>query len=277
MNRTFPALPHKALEGITRRHFLQRCPAGLGGLWLATQANTASDPVEPRDASRPLFPRPPQVHAKAKRLIYLHMAGAPSQLELFVRKPELAKLNGQDCPKEFLEGKRFAFLRGVPQLLGPVFPFHQENRTGLWISDRLPLFEQVLDNVCFIYTMQTEQFNHAPGQLLVHTGNPNLGYASFGSWVTYGLGTDNQKCPDTSSSSRAEGIRMGKILGFRLSSLGLSRRPVPFRRPACALFGQSTRHRRRDAQECGGNGGHHQSPDPRSMGRSRSAHSHRSV
>ncbi|MCI0540066.1 MAG: DUF1501 domain-containing protein [Verrucomicrobiales bacterium] len=128
-------------------------------------------------------------------MIYLHMAGAPSQLELFTHKPELAKLNGQDCPKEFLEGKRFAFLRGVPQLLGPVFPFHQEKRTGLWISDRLPLFEQVLDKVCFIYTMQTEQFNHAPGQLLVHTGNPNLGYASFGSWVTYGLGTDNQNMP----------------------------------------------------------------------------------
>jgi hypothetical protein len=142
-----------------------------------------------------LAPREPQKQAKAKRIIYLHMAGAPSQLELFIHKPELAKLNGQDCPREFLEGKRFAFLRGTPQLLGPVFPFHQEKRTGLWISDRLPLFEQVLDKTCFIYTMQTEQFNHAPGQLLVHTGNANLGYASFGSWITYGLGTDNQNMP----------------------------------------------------------------------------------
>src|SRR5262249_28868218 len=143
------------LENITRRHFLQRCTGGLGSLWVALQTNAGIDRTERRDGARSLSPRPSQIQTKAKRIIYLHMAGAPSQFELFQHKPELAKLNGQDCLREFLEGKRFAFLRGVPQLLGPVYPFHQETRTGLWISDRLPLFEQVLDKVCFIYAMQT--------------------------------------------------------------------------------------------------------------------------
>ena len=198
-----------------------------------------------------MFPGHPQIQAKAKRIIYLHMAGAPSQLELFQHKPELAKLNGQDCPREFLEGKRFAFLRGVPQLLGPVFPFHQEKRTGLWISDRLPLFEQVLDKVCFIYTMQTEQFNHAPGQLLVHTGNANLGYASFGSWVTYGLGTDNQNMPGyvvlLSGGRYPDG---GKSLWGSVFCLLFTK--VCNVDPKARRFsiGESTGHRRRDKTRC---------------------------
>src|SRR5215475_8815504 len=114
------------------------------------------------------------------------MAGAPSQLELFHYRPELAKLHGQDCPAEFLEGKRFAFIRGVPQLMGPKFPFRQVGETGTWISDRLQHFEKVVDRVSFIRTMQSEQFNHAPAQLLLHTGSQNFGYASAGSWITYG-------------------------------------------------------------------------------------------
>jgi hypothetical protein len=190
-----PHLQHDTLRNLTRRHFLRHCTTGLGALWLATQGQAASGPSIRRDPARPLAPLPPQFPAKARHVIYLHMAGAPSQLEMFDYKPELAKLHGQDCPSEFLEGKRFAFIRGVPQLLGPVYPFHQEKQTGLWISDRLPHFEKVLDRVCFIHTIQTDQFNHAPAQLLVHTGNQNLGYASIGAWVTYGLGTDNQNMP----------------------------------------------------------------------------------
>jgi Protein of unknown function (DUF1501) len=190
-----PHLRREALWNLTRRHFLRDCTTGLGATWLASQGQAAAGSGVRPDPSRPLAPLAPQFPAKAKAVIFLHMEGAPSQLELFEYKPELAKLDGKDCPKEYLEGKRFAFIRGTPKLLGPVYPFHREAKTGIWISDRLPHFERVLDQVCFVRTMQTDQFNHAPAQLLLYTGNQNFGYASFGSWVTYGLGTENENLP----------------------------------------------------------------------------------
>src|SRR4029079_7623017 len=125
---------------------------------------------------------------KAKRVIYLHMAGSPSQLDLFEHKPELEKLSGQDCPQSLLEGKRFAFIRGVPKLLGSPFPFAQHGQSGGWLSSLFPNSANVVATVCFIHWIQTDQFNDGPAQLLVHTGNQNLGYASMGSWATYGLG-----------------------------------------------------------------------------------------
>jgi hypothetical protein len=123
------------------------------------------------------------------------MAGAPSNLDLFDYKPELARLDGQDCPASFLQGKRFAFIRGVPKLLGPQYPFAQHGQSGHWLSDRLPHLATVADKLCFIRGVHTDQFNHGPAQLLVHTGNQNLGYASMGSWATYGLGSENQNLP----------------------------------------------------------------------------------
>ena len=132
---------------------------------------------------------------RAKRIIFLHMAGAPSQLELFDYKPELAKLDGKDCPREFLEGQRFAFIQGIPQMLGSQYPFHQAGQHRQWISDRLPYTEQIIDDLCIIRSMYTDQFNHAPAQLLMHTGNAILGNPSIGSWVTYGLGSENQNLP----------------------------------------------------------------------------------
>jgi len=197
------------LQAHTRRHFLGTCATGLGALFLDTMtrksfaaASTAKLAAggEPRldftrDPSRPLSPLPPQFAAKARRVIYLHMAGAPSQLELFEHKPELTRFDGQDCPASFLVGKRFAFINGIPKLLGSQYPFHQAGQSGAWMSDRLPYLEQHIDDLCFIRSMHTDQFNHAPAQLLVQTGNARLGYASFGSWVTYGLGTENQNLP----------------------------------------------------------------------------------
>jgi hypothetical protein len=183
-----PHLRREALRNITRRHFLRDCTTGLGAAWLATQGRAAAGSGVHDDPAPPLL-------ARAKNVIFLHMEGAPSQLELFEHKPELAKLDGKDCPQEYLEGKRFAFIRGTPKLLGPVFPFHREAKTGIWISDRLPHFEKAMDKVCFLRTMQTDQFNHAPAQLLLYTGNQNFGYASIGSWVTYGLGSENEDLP----------------------------------------------------------------------------------
>lgn len=190
-------IAQEKLRHLTRRHFLRDCTTGLGGIWLASQglASGMSKPAVLRDANDPLMALPPQALAKAKRVIFLHMVGAPSQLDLFDYKPELKRLDGKECPKEFLEGKRFAFIQGVPKMLGPQFEFKQYGKSGAWFSDRLPNLAQHADKLCFIKTMQTDQFNHGPAELLVHTGNQNLGYPSLGSWVTWGLGSDNNNLP----------------------------------------------------------------------------------
>ena len=123
------------------------------------------------------------------------MIGAPSQLELFDYKPDLKRLDGQPCPQSFLEGKNFAFIQGTPNMLGPQFPFKQHGASGAWVSDRLPHFSKVVDDVSFIKTLQTDQFNHGPAQLMVHSGQPRIGYPSIGSWATWGMGTENADLP----------------------------------------------------------------------------------
>ena len=188
-------------EAVTRRYFLGGCTTGLGALFLQTLAGESQAAIGEgdldfgRDSTTPLAPLLPQFAARARRVIYLHMAGGPSQLELFEHKPELNKYDGQDCPASFLEGKRFAFISGVPKLLGAQYPFHQAGESGAWISDRLPHLEKHIDDLCFVRSMRTEQFNHVPAQLSIQTGNSRLGYASIGSWVSYGLGTENQNLP----------------------------------------------------------------------------------
>lgn len=193
----FERIQREQLHQVTRRHFLRDCTTGLGGMWLASQglASAAGKPAIPRDSDDPLASLPPALAPKAKRVIFLHMVGAPSQLDLFDYKPELKRLNGHECPQEFLAGKRFAFIQGVPKMLGPQFEFSQYGQCGAWVSDRLPHLARHVDKLCFIKTMQTDQFNHGPAELLVHTGHQNLGYPSIGSWVTWGLGTDNRNLP----------------------------------------------------------------------------------
>jgi hypothetical protein len=143
----------------------------------------------------PLDPRAPHFPARAKSVIYLHMAGAPSQLELFDYKPELQKLHNQLCPPSILEGKKFAFIRGVPKMLGPQAVFAQHGESRAWVSDHLPHFAKMVDDVSFLKAVQTDQFNHGPAQLFMHTGSARLGRPSIGSWVTYGLGSENSNLP----------------------------------------------------------------------------------
>src|SRR5207249_8165422 len=118
--------------------------------------------------------------ARAKRDIYLHMAGAPSQLELFDYKPALQGLVGQDCPRSLLEGKRFAFIRGVPKMMGPQAKFAQHGQSGAWVSEYMPHLATIVDELSFLKAVTTDQFNHAPAQLMVHTGSPRLGRPSLG-------------------------------------------------------------------------------------------------
>ena len=184
------------LQALTRRHFLTQCGVGLGGIALSAMSGDWKRPARQDDAN-PLAPRKPHFAPRAKNVIYLHMAGSPSQLELFDYKPVLKQHDGKPCPQEFLDGKRFAFIHPDkgPVMMGPVFEFQQHGESRTWISDLLPEISGVADKLCVIRSMSTSQFNHAPAQLLLHTGDPRFGNPSMGSWVTYGLGSVNRDLP----------------------------------------------------------------------------------
>ncbi len=182
------------LQHLTRRHFLGKSAYGLGAVALGSMLkNSLSATSAP--SSDPLAARMPHFAAKAKRVIYLHLTGSPPHLDLFDYKPELVKRDGQDCPDAFLKGKRFAFTSGTPKLLGTRRTFTQHGQGGVWMSDAIPHLHSVADDLCVIRSMTTDQFNHAPAELLVYTGSPRSGRPSIGSWVTYGLGTENQNLP----------------------------------------------------------------------------------
>lgn len=181
------------MQDVTRRHFLRECTSGLGAIALAGLFGCDQSKVSGEWTTAEMAI--PHLAPKAKRVIYLHMAGSPSQLELFDYKPALKELHGKDCPPSFLEGKRFAFIQGVPKMLGPVYDFAQHGQSGAWVSDRLPYFSKVVDEVCFLKAMHTDHFNHAPAQLFLFTGAGRLGRPSMGSWVTYGLGSENDNLP----------------------------------------------------------------------------------
>ncbi|MGL4630325.1 MAG: DUF1501 domain-containing protein [Leadbetterella sp.] len=190
---------YRHLQEDTRRTFLKQSFMGLGGLALGSMLSSCSKSESKSaanfDASKALLAKAPHFLGKAKSVIYLHMAGAPSQLELFDYKPLLQKLDGQPCPQSLIEGKKFAFIRGVPKMLGPAAEFKQRGQSGAWISEYLPHLATVADDLCFLKGVATDQFNHAPAQLLMHTGSARLGRPSMGSWVTYGLGTENANLP----------------------------------------------------------------------------------
>jgi len=169
----------------TRRHFFGQAGLGLGSI--ALQSLLARD-GRADDAGY-------RIPAKAKSVIYLHMAGSPSQVDLFERKPALQKFHGKDCPQEYLEGKRFAFIQGTPKMLGSLFDYGRHGESGQWISELLPGLASVIDDVCVVRSVHTDQFNHAPAQLLLHTGNARLGHPSMGSWATYGLGSESEDLP----------------------------------------------------------------------------------
>ena len=189
-------LQHEQLQHRTRRQFLGEASMGLGAAAIASMmgGDTARADVG-FDPSQPLHARKPHFLAKAKSVIYLHMTGSPPGLDLFDYKPELVKREGQNCPDEFLKGRRFAFTSGVPKLMGTPHKFAQHGQCGAWLSDALPELAKQADDIAFIKSMTTDQFNHAPAELLLYTGSAREGRPSMGSWVTYGLGSENQNLP----------------------------------------------------------------------------------
>lgn len=184
---------HTRLTYQTRRHFLRTCTTGLGAMALGSLlgSNNEHGLTSPDTNGLGL----PHYAPRAKRVIYLHMAGSPSQFELFEYKPALNKLHDQPCPESLLRGKKFAFISGVPRMLGHQVQFGQYGQSGTWVSDLLPHFSKVVDDVCFVRTLHHEEFNHAPAQLMLYSGSPRLGRPSMGSWVTYGLGSENANLP----------------------------------------------------------------------------------
>lgn len=195
---------HRAQVGAaTRRHFLQQSTAGIGAIALGSLlqrdgfAATDGSINESAGANtpNPLAPKLPPQAATAKRVIYLHMTGSPPNLDIFDYKPELVRLNGTDCPEQYVKGKEFAFTTGTPKLLGSPRKWKQVGESGMWMSDAVPNFHKVADEMCVIHSMHTDQFNHAPAELLLMTGSPRSGRPSFGAWTSYGLGSENEDLP----------------------------------------------------------------------------------
>jgi hypothetical protein len=178
----------------TRRQFLSSAGQfSLGAI--ALQALSGDAFAAPAPAENPLAPKRPPLKARAKRVIYLHMSGGPPNLDIFDPKPALVQHNGQPCPDSFLKGRTFAFTSGVPKLMGSPRTYKQYGQGGLWMSDAVPNFQTVADDVTLLRAMHTDQFNHAPAELLLFTGHARQGRPSLGSWATYGLGSENQDLP----------------------------------------------------------------------------------
>src|SRR5437763_3723612 len=184
------------LQLVTRRHFLQQSQLGIGAIALSSlfaRDGVAATPLP--TVINPLAPKQPHFPAKAKQVIYLHMTGSPPNLDLWDYKPELVKRDGEDCPESFLAGRRFAFTTGVPKLLGTPRKFAQHGGGGQWMSDAVPHLHEVADEMCMVHSIYTEQFNHAPAELLLYTGSPRSGRPAMGAWVTYGVGSENEDLP----------------------------------------------------------------------------------
>ncbi|MBI1874209.1 MAG: DUF1501 domain-containing protein [Acidobacteria bacterium] len=182
------------LRAITRRHFFKQSGFGIGGLALSALLNEEERLFA--EGQGPLTSRAPHFAPKAKSIVYLFMAGAPTQLDLFDHKPALQKHDGQEIPAEFIpKGERFAFIKGTPRLLGSPFTFKKYGQSGAELSELLPHLGTIADEIAIIRSVHTTQFNHAPGQIFMNTGSQVFGRPSLGSWLTYGLGSDSRDLP----------------------------------------------------------------------------------
>jgi hypothetical protein len=177
----------------SRRWFLQDCGVGMAGLALSSLL--AKDAAARPGPANPLSVRPPHFAPKAKRVIYMFMAGAPSHLELFDHKPELARRDGQLPPAELLKDYRAAFIKPNSALLGPKYSFAKHGQAGTEFSELIPHIASIADDLCVVRSMQTDAVNHAPAQILMNTGSQQFGRPSFGSWTLYGLGSESENLP----------------------------------------------------------------------------------
>ncbi len=184
----------------TRRHFFHDCALGLGSVALATLLNEGQAPAaDGVPLVNPLAPKKGHFPGKAKNVIFLFMAGGPSQLELFDHKPKLDQLHGKPIPDEFIKGKRFAFMdtftKEVPKLLATRRKFARHGQSGAWVSECLPHIAGIVDDIAIVRSLATDVFNHGPAKLFLNTGSPQFGRPSMGAWVTYGIGSEAHDLP----------------------------------------------------------------------------------
>jgi len=200
-----PELQQRRARFLSRRWFLKDCALGLGGIALhqLLQGEALAAAVDP------LAPRASHFPGKAKRVIYLFHAGAPSHLELYDYKPELEKRSGQLPPASLLKDYRAAFIKPNSALLGPKFKFAKRGACGMELSEVIPHIGRIADDICLIRSMQTDAVNHAPAQILMNTGNQNFGRPSFGAWTLYGLGSESRDLPGYVVLSSANGTSGG--------------------------------------------------------------------
>ena len=196
MNKVMPSSANQ-----TRRHFFRECGYGVGKRALAGLLTNS-------------FAKPAGTHfaPKAKRVIHLFQAGAPSQLELFDHKPKLKALEGKPLPPSVIGDQRYAFIQRDAAVLGPRFPFARHGQCGAELSDKLPHLAKVVDDIAIIRSMHTDQFNHAPGQIFLNTGFAQPGRPCLGSWLSYGLGAETDNLPAFVVLSTGGGISGGSAL-----------------------------------------------------------------
>ena len=241
-----------ALVQQTRRHFFGRCGVGVGSMALgsllarelAADSNHQKGNPQIRNPQirNPLAPKASHFPARAKSIIYLFMAGGPSQLELFEYKPKLAALSGQPIPNSYIEGKRFAFMDSSHRnnLLGSQRKFQRVGESGSWVSDLLPHTGRVVDELSIIKTCKTDLFNHAPAKLFMNTGTGQFGRPSIGSWVTYGLGSECDNLPGfVVLQSGPRGPRGGSVL-WGSGMLPTTYQGVPLRNQGDPILNLST-------------------------------------
>ncbi len=202
-------MPRILCSTATRRHFFQDCAVGLGSMALASSVNAgrAAEPLP-----NPLAPSSPHFPARAKSVIFLFMAGGPSQLELFDYKPKLQALHGKPIPDEFIKGKRFAFMdtfaKKLPKLLATRRKFQQHGKAGTWVSECLPHIAGIVDDIAIVRSVATDVFNHAPAKLFMNTGSPQFGRPSMGAWVTYGIGSEARPARASSCCNPDRAVRV---------------------------------------------------------------------
>jgi hypothetical protein len=200
------ALKEAQAQVLRRRWFLRDCGVGLAGI---AASSWLSQDLLGKEREQVLAPKPPHFPPKVKRVVYMFQAGAPSQLELFDPKPELAKRDGQLPPPELLEGYRAAFINPKSALLGPKYKFAPKGSCGMELSELLPHTGEIADELCLIRSMQTTAVNHAPGQIFMNTGSEQFGRPSLGSWTLYGLGNEASELPGFVVLTSAKGTSGG--------------------------------------------------------------------
>src|SRR5438477_305439 len=183
-------------QQITRRWFFRECGVGLGAIALSTLlGETFAGAASKITGANTLAPRQPHFAPKAKRVIFLFMAGAPSHLEMFDNKPELTKWDGKLPPADLLKDYRAAFINPNSKLLGPKYKFARHGKSGSELSELLPRLAEVVDDIAIVKSMHTDAFNHAPAQIFMNTGSVQFGRPSMGAWATYGLGSESSDLP----------------------------------------------------------------------------------